>query len=100
MGAAEPGTKNPMTHPTEPEPQKKSKRFYGTVTLDPVKASLEFSTITQEVIQHFSSIIGTEVNITLEIEAISAHGFEDEIIRTVQENSRTLGFNHAEFEED
>jgi hypothetical protein len=61
---------------------------------------LDFSTITQEIIQHFSCDLGTHVNITLEIEAVSGKGFDDSLRRTVQENSRTLGFNHAEFEED
>ncbi|MBU0995376.1 MAG: DUF499 domain-containing protein [Proteobacteria bacterium] len=76
------------------------RRFHGSVKLDPIKASLKFSDIAQEIIQHFSSMLGTQVNITLEIEAISVKGFEDPIRRTVKENSQTLGFSHAEFEEE
>ena len=76
------------------------RRFHGSVKLNPISASLDFSTIAQEIIQHFSCKLGTRVNITLEIEAESDNGFDDSLRRTVQENSRTLGFNHAEFEED
>ncbi|MCJ7603633.1 MAG: hypothetical protein MUO63_19295 [Desulfobulbaceae bacterium] len=65
-----------------------------------VTASLDFSNIAQEIIQHFSSQLGTKVSITLEIEAESEEGFSEATRRTVQENSRTLGFNHAEFEEE
>jgi hypothetical protein len=36
----------------------------------------------------------------LEIEAESDAGFDDMTRRTVKENSRTLGFSHAEFEEE
>ncbi|MBN1931790.1 MAG: ATP-binding protein [Desulfobacterales bacterium] len=100
LGVKESGPEQPGVGPTVAPPKKMFRRFHGSVKLDPIKASLDFSTITQEVIQHFSSILGTEVNISLEIEAVSNNGFEDSIRRTVQENSRTLGFNHAEFEED
>jgi hypothetical protein len=100
-GVAEPGPEGGVGGDPTVEPTKKMfRRFHGSIKLDPIKASLDFSTITQEVIQHFSSILGTKVNISLEIEALSNKGFDDSIRRTVQENSRTLGFNHAEFEED
>jgi len=68
--------------------------------LEPVTASLDFSNIAQEVIQHFSSQLGTNVSITLEITAENEAGFPDSLRRTVQENSRTLGFQSAEFEEE
>jgi hypothetical protein len=43
---------------------------------------------------------GAEVKINLEIEAQSAKGFDDATRRTVQENNRTPGFDHADFEEE
>ena len=80
--------------------EKKIRRFYGSIQLEPVTASLDFSNIAQEVIQHFSSQLGTNVSITLEITAENEAGFPDSLRRTVQENSRTLGFQSAEFEEE
>lgn len=81
-------------------PKKVYHRFHGSVSLKPVSAALDFSKIAEEVIQHFSSKVGTEVKINLEVEAQSAKGFDDATRRTVQENSRTLGFDHADFEEE
>ncbi len=85
-----------------PRPPKKKKicRFHGSVDINPVSASLNFSDITNEIIEHFSSQSETKVSITLEIAAESQEGFSDSIQRTVKENSRTLGFSHAEFEEE
>jgi len=91
----------PPDHPTDPVPSKKlPTRFHGSVNLDPVGAALEFSTITQEILQHFSSKIGAKVTITVEIEAKCDNGFDDSTCRTVKENSNTLGFNIAEFEDE
>jgi len=86
--------------PTPTINKKKTCRFHGSVNIDPVSASLNFSDITNEIIEHFSSQLGTKVSITLEIAAESQEGFSDSTQRTVKENSRTLGFSHAEFEEE
>jgi hypothetical protein len=100
VGVAEGGPGVVGPGPKEGLNQEVFRRFHGSIKLNPISASLDFSTITQEIIQHFSCKLGTSVNITLEIEAVSDKGFDDSLRRTVQENSRTLGFNHAEFEED
>jgi len=76
------------------------RRFHGSVELNPVSAAIDFTRIAEEVIQHFSSKLGTDVTLTLEVAAESKEGFDDATRRTVQENSRTLGFGHAEFEEE
>lgn len=88
------------TIPTETTEPKKKKRFFGSVKLQPVSAALDFADIAQEVIQHFSSQLGTEVSITLEIEAENHQGFPETLCRTVSENSKVLGFKNAEFEEE
>lgn len=46
----------------------------------------------------FTSRPGVKVTISLEIQAESATGFDDGLQRAVRENSRTLRFKHAEFE--
>ncbi len=78
----------------------KKKRFYGNIDLKPTNAILQFDQIIREVIQHFSSKVGTDVKIKVEVEATSNKGFDENVQRTVRENSRTLGFNQAEFEEE
>ena len=83
----------------QPE-QKLMKRFHGSVDLDPVKASLDFSKIVEEVVQHFSSELSSKVKITVEIEANMPKGIKEHIQRAVKENCNTLKFNIAEFEEE
>jgi len=66
--------------------------------------NLDFPAIANEVIQHLTSLNGSNVKVTLEIEAENPDfsetvGFPDEIVRTVTENCRTLKFKTQEFEE-
>lgn len=76
------------------------KRFYGTVNLDPVKAKMDFATIMDEVVQQFTSKLGVDVKISVEIEATCGDGFDASMQRTVRENCNVLGFNTPEFEDD
>jgi predicted AAA+ superfamily ATPase/uncharacterized small protein (DUF1192 family) len=73
------------------------KYFSAWKELDPVRAGRDARDIADEVLAHFADR-GVNVKVTLEIEAVSADGFEDEVRRTVTENARTLGFGHYEFE--
>ena len=76
------------------------KRFYGTVNLDPVKAKMDFATIMDEVVQQFTSKLGVDVKISVEIEATCGDGFNESMQRTVRENCNVLGFNSPEFEDE
>ena len=66
--------------------------------LDPDKASLDFSQIANEVIQHFTAQTGVEVTITVEIEARFRDGFQAALQRTIKENCGVLKFKSASFE--
>lgn len=59
------------------------------------RPSLDIAT---EVIQHLAAV--GEVTVTVEIEARSADGFPDTVVRDVTENGRTLRFRSQEFEEE
>lgn len=74
-------------------------RFYGSIALDPIKAKMDFSTVVDEVIQHFSTNPNVKVTISIEVEAESAAGFDEQLQRTVKENTSVLKFKQAEFEE-
>ena len=76
------------------------KRFYGTAKLNPLRISSEAGTISQEVIQHLESLLGSNVEVTIEITAQSTEGFPDNVVRTVTENARTLKFQDFGFEEE
>lgn len=76
------------------------KRFHGSVSLDPISMGLDAAKIAEEIVQHFTSTMGTTVSITLEIEANAPAGINDSIRRAILENARTLKFKSAEFEEE
>src|SRR5690606_30635993 len=60
---------------------KRPKRYFGTVELDPVRASLEFSKIQNELIGLFTSDAATRVRIRVDIEAENPQGFDETTVR-------------------
>jgi hypothetical protein len=76
------------------------RRFHGTVRLDPARVGRDASRIADEVIAHLAGQVGSEVTVTLEIEADLPDGASDQIVRTVTENSRTLRFTSQGFESE
>ncbi len=57
-------------------------------------------TIVDRVLQHLTALTGCEVEVSLEITAYRREGFEQDTMRTVTENSRTLKFENYGFEQD
>jgi hypothetical protein len=76
----------------------KPKRFHGTVTLDPTRVGRDAGRIADEVIAHLAGLVGSQVTVTLEVEAEVPSGVPDPVVRTVTENSRTLKFTSQGFE--
>jgi len=74
-------------------------RFYGTVTIDPLRLGREAGRIGEEVLQHLVGLLHAEVEVTLEIRAKVPDGVPEHVVRTVTENCRTLQFTTQEFEE-
>ena len=72
-------------------------RFYGAVVLNPERVSRDFGKVAQEVITHLAGLIGTTIKVSVEIEATNEDGFPDQIVRSVSENAKTLGFDGHEF---
>ena len=62
------------------------KQFYGSLNLDPVKAKMDFSTIVDEVIQQFTTKLGVDVTISVEVQAKYTDGFDESLQRSVKEN--------------
>ena len=54
--------------------------------------------VAQEVLQHLTTLRGTKVKVTVEIEAEVADGLSGDIQRVVDENCRTLRFKDHGFE--
>ena len=81
------------------------RQFYGSVDLIPVTAKMDFATIVDEVVQQFTTRLGVDVSISVEVRASSASsddkavsGFDENLQRAVKENCSVLKFNSAEFE--
>jgi hypothetical protein len=90
-------TNGPSTPDNSPRPLR---RFHGTAQLDPMRTGRDAGEIANEVIAHLAGVVGAEVRVTLEIEAILPSGAPDHLVRTVTENSRTLKFTSQGFEEE
>ena len=78
----------------------KINRFYGTVNLDPARAGRDASRVADEVVSHLVALMGSDVTVTLEINASLPNGVPDNVIRTVTENSKTLKFTNQGFESE
>ena len=74
-------------------------RFHGSAKLDPMRLGRDAAKIAEEIVQHLSSIVGAEVEVTLEIQAHIPDGASPELVRTITENCRTLKFDDHGFEE-
>lgn len=73
-------------------------RYFGTLELDPVRASLQFAIIQKELIGLFTSDAATRVRIKVDIEAGNTQGFDETTVRAGKENSKTLGLQSSNFE--
>lgn len=96
--------------PTEPKPEtpdgaddgvtdtKPSRRFFGTVEIDPNRAGRDMGKVAEEVLQHLTTLPNGKVQVMVEIEADRADGFSADVQRVVDENCRTLRFRTHGFE--
>jgi predicted AAA+ superfamily ATPase len=73
-------------------------RFQGAVALDPSRPSRDFGRVAQEVIEHLTALVDTDVEINVEIVATNAEGLPDSVVRTVMENARALKFSRQDLD--
>lgn len=94
------GPSTPGALPGGPSAPQLPKRFHGSVTLDATRVGRDAGRIADEVVSHLTGLVGSEVKITLEIEARVPNGVPESTVRTVTENSRTLKFDTQGFEKE
>lgn len=94
QGIGERPTPEPADSTAQPASPVSSKptRFHGSVTLDPNRVGRDASKIAEEIISHLVGLVGADVTITLDIEAVIPSGVPDNVVRTVTENCRSLKF--------
>jgi len=83
----------PISQPVQP------RRFHGSVSLQATRVGRDAGRIADEVISHLAGLVGSDVNVTLEISCEVQGGVPDKVVRTVTENCRTLKFKDHGFEE-
>lgn len=84
----------------DPVPPPGPKRFHGSVDIAPLRAGKSVAQIAEEVVSHLTGLVGSKVELTLEIEAEIPDGAPEHVVRRVTENARTLGFRSQGFEEE
>jgi hypothetical protein len=96
--------REPEATPTLPDAHErlveddKLRRFYAVVRLDPERYQRDFSKLAAEVIANLAGLLGTNVEISVEVKATNADGFPEHVTRTVTENARTLKLDSYGFE--
>lgn len=60
----------------------------------------DVSAVAEEVVQHLTALVGAQVEITLEIQAVVPGGVPDNVVRVVLENGRSLRFKDQAFEQE
>jgi hypothetical protein len=89
------GTPPPVPQP----PVVRHRRFHGSVKLDTLRLSSQAGAVHEAVVQHLQSLVGADVQVTLEVQAYLPDGAPENVVRTVTENARTLRFEGFGFED-
>lgn len=76
----------------KPEETKNPTRFVGTVSISPERPAREIHQIVEAIIEQLTTIPGSDVSITMEIDAEVPSGLDRAKVRTLMENATTLGF--------
>ena len=71
------------------------RRYHGTVQLDPARVGRDASQIAEEVIVHLVGLAGSEITVTMDIDARLPEGASEQVVRTVTENGRELQFEQG-----
>jgi hypothetical protein len=74
-------------------------RFFGSKRLQADRYATDFKKLAEEVLGPLGMVPGVTLNVTIEIEATTAQGFDDAQVRTVSENAATLKFEQSGFED-
>lgn len=84
----------------QPKPPRRPTHFYGRVKLDSLKVGSSAGVIGDELVKHLAALVGSKVEVFLEITASVPDGVPESIERAVTENARQLKFQSFEFEEE
>jgi len=66
------------------------RRFYGSIPLNPDQAGLQVAKIAEEILFELTRAKGSELKLTLEIEASAPAGYSDDVVDVIRANIRDL----------
>lgn len=72
-------------------------QWFGSEALDASRVGRDAARIASELIAHLQALPGVTAKVTLEIETEIPNGASESTVRTLTENSRTLGFEDHGF---
>ena len=99
--APRPGSENLPAQPgLGVQPKKRCKRYFGSVTLNPLQGPIDCQKIYEELVSLFTTKPGVKVTVKLDIEAEAESAFDDVTVRAAKENSKNLNLESSEFSED
>ena len=81
---------NAANHDDNPPQAANRTHFFARAELNPLKAKMEFGNIFDEIITQFSEKSGVTVHLSIEIDATATEGFDENLQRSVNENSKVL----------
>ena len=84
----------------EDDANKSKKRYYASTELDPLRFTSQAGQIGENIVAHLQAHKDAKVKITVDIQADSDSGFNDDLVRTVLENSNALNINQHGFEDE
>ena len=97
-GVSDPGKPPPYVPGGEKAVETPKRNFYANIELDPIQSKKQFADLVDDVVMLFTAHQGVKVKISIEIQAKSETGFDNDLQRAVKENCNVLKFNNAEFE--
>jgi uncharacterized protein len=86
--------------PKGEDANKSKKRYYASTQLDPLRFTSQAGQIGENIVAHLQAHKDAKVKITVDIQADSDSGFNDELVRTISENSNALDINQHGFEDE
>ena len=94
-----PGPRDPQpAAPAQPPAPVPMRRYFGSARIDAQRAMRDLSQIAAEIIEPLAVLPGVKLQVSVEIQAEHADGFNEATIRSVKENSRTLKFRRYDFD--
>ncbi len=76
-----------------------NRRFFMSADLDTTRIGREVQRLVDEIIKHLMNTEGSQVAISLEVNATNPSGYSQDVVRTVTENCQTLKVRQSGFEE-